>query len=266
MLRLESDAFLPMCLPFFSPRSVLGCGSPMQRRCGGLLSSPRTTKMEMPPCSCCWRMEGWGCVEELCTQEHISFCHTVTLQLSSYSSTLTLVHTSLFSNSRTTYSILLSHSLSPSFFHSLSFLTSLFPSLSSCVTLRLFHSLSLSFTYSIFLSLFPWPSYSLCYSLSFLQSLSPHPLLSHSYHSSYYCLTHSFFFTHSLSLSQSTLTLISTCQVVHWQSVYLFCVMVCKLYFFYMLLQPCYGTLLILPVYRQSWAEFIPSNHMMETQ
>lgn len=87
---------------------------------------------------------------------------------------------SLFSFSRTTYSILLlytppfSQSLSPSFFHSLLSHLSLFPSLSSCLTLRLFHSLSL------FLSLFLWLSYSLCYSLSFLQSLSPRPLLSHS--------------------------------------------------------------------------------------
>lgn len=116
MLRLESEEFWHMCLQFF-PRSVLGCGSPMLRRCGGLLSSPRTTKMEMLPCSSCWRMEGWGCVEELCMQEHVSFCHTVTLQLSSSPSPLTLIHTSLFSFSRTTYSSLLLYS--PLFLQSL---------------------------------------------------------------------------------------------------------------------------------------------------
>lgn len=40
--------------------SVLGCGSPMWRRCGGLLCWQRTTNMAMPPCSSYWTMRRWG--------------------------------------------------------------------------------------------------------------------------------------------------------------------------------------------------------------
>ena len=55
--------------------SVLGCGSPMQRTCGSLLSSPRTTKMAMPPCSSCWKMERWGSLKYLCFIQALLGCY-----------------------------------------------------------------------------------------------------------------------------------------------------------------------------------------------
>lgn len=53
VLNLLTPVHLSLC-------SVLGCGSPMPRRCGGPPSSPRITIAETSPCSCCWRMERWG--------------------------------------------------------------------------------------------------------------------------------------------------------------------------------------------------------------
>lgn len=87
----------------------------------------------------------------------LSHCHSAALFLSLSSHSYSRRHSFLSVALLTPFSFStppFSHSLSPSFFHSLLSHLLLFPSLSSCLTLGLFYSLSLSFTYSIFLSLF----------------------------------------------------------------------------------------------------------------
>lgn len=145
-------------------------------------------------------------------QEHIFFCHTVTLPLSSSSSTLTLFHAHHSCLSVTlltpfSFPTLCHHNFSTlSPFSPFTFSLTLFLCNSRALSLSfiIFHILyfSLPLSVTLVLTLLFFPSVTLSTSSSF-------PL---SYHSSYHCLTQSFFFT--LSLFSPTLVFLFL--LSHW--------------------------------------------------